>query len=323
MLEVTKEMLDNIIETQKEKKIKSDKYTQIVAKIALIAAAVEFIVFCMFISINLLKAFAFLVIAVIADIVFLFAATLLLSFKYIDGFTVGAFFHALKCQKYNSELLAADEKGKERLYENRYANAKGGEKLLASNGVIGICLRMNDFDRAEKIINEVAGIEPKNFLQRAVRASNYIALYEARNDEENYIKTYRESEKLIAEMWDNTLDTKLEALRWTASYLAYSGQYEKAIEYYNYLIDFQNKAAETDANLAVTDEHLNAGNIDLAEIYCKLGNTEKAAECFRAASEFFAETEVPICKSELERVGKILDEAGIEYSCHDSNCTEE
>ena len=317
MLEITKEILDNVIETQKEKKIKSDKYTQLTAKITLVAAAAEFIVFCI-LSANLLRAVVFAAIAIIADIVFLFAVTILLSFKYIDGFTVGAFFRALKNQKYNSEILAADAKSRERLCENRYANAKGEEKLLASSGVISICLRMNDFDRTEKIINETAGIEPKNFLQRYIKVLNYFTFYGARNDKENYIKTYCENEKVIDEMWNNTLDAKLEAVLHTAIYFVFTEQYEKAIEYYDYMIDFQNQAAEIDSNLAVTDELLNIRNNDLAELYCKIGNMEKAAEYFKNAKEFFADTDVPFFRSELERVGKILDEAGIDYSCSDN-----
>lgn len=317
MLEITKEILDNVIEKQKEKKIKSDKYTQMTAKITLVVVAAEAIVFGI-LTANLLRALTFAAIAVIADIVLLFVITILLSFKYIDGFTVGAFFHALKNQKYNSKILSADEKETERLCENRYANAKNEEKLLASNGVIGICLRMNDFDRAEKIINETAGIEPKNFLQRSIKVLNYFAFYGVRNDKENYIKTYRENEKVINEMWNNTLDAKLEAVRYTAIYLAFAEQYEKAIEYYDYLLDFQNQAAEIYSNLAVTDELLNVRNIDLSELYCKSGDREKSAEYFKKAKEFFADTDIPFIKSELERVGKILDEAGIDYSCSDN-----
>lgn len=314
MLEITKDMLDQTIEAERKNKAASDKAVQITAYIMIGAIAAEFAVLFKLLRSSFLSALIYVAIILSVDFVVFFGVTILMSKKYISGFTVGAFFHALKNQKYNSAILAADEKEKERLYGNRYANAKGEEKLLASNGVIGICLRMNDFDRAEKIINETAGIEPKNFLQRCIKVLNYFAFYGARNDKENYIKTYRENEKVIDEMWNNTLDTKIEAVRYTAIYLACTEQYEKAIEYYDYLFDFQNQAAEIDPKLAVTDELLNALNIDLAELYCNSGNKEKAAECFRKAKEFFADTEIQFIKYELERVGEILDEAGIDYS---------
>lgn len=318
MLEITKAMLDETIETERKNKAASDKAARITAYIMLAAIGAEFVVLFMLLYNSFWAALIYTVIILAVDFVVFFGVTVLISRKYISGFTVGGFLRAFKNQKFNQTVAAADNDTKIRLYEERLAAAKGGDRLLSINALMPMYLRINEIDRAEALLKEAEGIAPKNFWQKSAKALNYLVFYGAVNDGESFIKAYRENELVIREMWNNMLILKIEALKYTAVFLAHSGQYDKAIEYYLNIIEFQEKAGEIDASCGINEEGKKVVGIDFAELYCKVGDREKAAEYFREAKEFFADTDVPFLRSELDRVGKILDEAGIDYSCPDN-----
>lgn len=314
MLEITKDMLDQTIEAERKNKAASDKAVQITAYIMIAAIGVEFAVLFMLLRSSFWSALIYVAIILAVDFVVFFGVTILMSKKYISGFTVGAFVRGLKNQKFNQAVEAADDGTKIRLYEERLAAVKGGEKLLSINALIPAYLRINENDKAEALLKEAEDIVPKSFWQKSSKALNYLTFYGTLNDGERFIRAYRENEAVIEEMWNNMLILKIVALKYTAFFLAYSGQYDKAIEYYLNIIEFQEKAGEIDASCGINEEEKKVISIDLAELYCKNGNKEKSAEYFREAKEFFADTDVPFLRSELERVGKILDEAGICYS---------
>ncbi|MDE5993160.1 MAG: hypothetical protein K2G87_08940, partial [Oscillospiraceae bacterium] len=314
MLEITKDMLDQTIETERKNKAASDKAVQITAHIMIAAIVAEFVALFMLLHNSFWAALIYVAIILAVDFVVFFGVTILISKKYISGFTVRAFVRGLKNQKFNQAVEAADDDTKIRLYEERLAAVKGGEKLLSINVLIPMYLRINENDKAEALLKEAEDIVPKNFWQKSSRALNYLNFYGAVNDGERFIRAYRENEVVIEKMWNDMLILKIEALKYTAFFLAYSGQYDKAIEYYLNVVEFQEKAGEIDASCGINEEEKKVVDIDLAELYCKSGNKEKSAEYFREAKEFFADTDVPFLRSELERVGKILDEAGICYS---------
>lgn len=318
MLEITKNMLDQTIEAERKNKAASDKSVQITAYIMLAAIGAEFVVLFMLLYNSFLTALIYVAIILAVDFVVFFGVTILMSKKYISGFTTEKFIHAFKRQKFNETVMSADNDTKIRLYEERFAADKGGEKILSANSLISLYLNNNDIDewtkKAEELLKEIENIPPKNFLQRSLKALSYFTFYSVANDAEGYIKAFHENEKVIEEMWNETLPMKIHALKHTAIFLAYSGQYDKAVEYYLNIIEFQEKAGEIDASCGINEEGKKLVSIDLAELYCKIGNNEKAAEYFREAKEFFAETNIPFIKSELDRVGKTLAEAGIELS---------
>lgn len=318
MLEITKDMLDQTIEAERKNKAASDKAVQITAHIMIAAIVAEFVALFMFLHNSFLAALIYVAIILAVDFVVFFGVTVLMSYKYISGFTVGKFIHSFKNEKFNQTVMAADINTKIRLYEERLAAAKDGEKIIPANALITLYINNNDIDewteKAGALLKEIENIPPKNFLQRSYKALSYFAFYGVSNDAESYIKAFRENEKVVEEMWNEALPMKVYALKHTAVFLAHIGQYDKAAEYYLNIIEFQEKAGEIDASCGINEEGKKAVGIDLAELYCKSGNKEKAAEYFREAKEFFADTEVPFIRYELERVGKILDEAGICYS---------
>lgn len=294
MLEITKAMLNEAIETERKNNAASDKSAQIKAYMMIALIGVEFVVLL------LLNSFAALIFAVIALAVdFVLFLPLVIAFKN---------------HQFNQAVMAANNDTKIFMYEYRLAKAKGGEKLLFINALIPMYMRINAIDKAEALLKGSENIVPKNFLQRAAKAVNYLTFYGAVSDGESFIRAYRENEAVMAEMWNNMLTMKIEALKYTAVFLAYSKEYDKAIEYYLNLIEFQEKAEEIDASCAINEEGKNAYNIDLAILYCKSGNTEKAVEYFREAKDFFAGTDRTFIISALDKAEKTLAEAGIDFS---------
>lgn len=314
MLEITKEMLDQTIEAERKNKAASDKSAMVTAYIMIAAIGAEFVVLFMLLLISFWAALIYVAIILAIDFVLFFGVTVLISKKYIIGFTVGAFVRAFKNQKFNQAVMAADNDLKIFMYEYRLAKAKGGERLLSINALIPMYLRISENDKAEALLKEAENIVPKTFLQRSAKALNYLIFYGAVSDGESFIRAYRENEAIIVEMWNNMLTMKIEALKYTAVFLAYSKEYDKAIEYYLNLIEFQEKAIEIDASCAINEEGKKAVSIDLAELYCKIGNNEKAAECFREAKDFFADTDQTFIISALDKAEKTLAEAGIDLS---------
>lgn len=294
MLEITKAMLDEVIETERKNNAASDRSAQIKAYMMIALIGVEFAV------LFLLSSFAALIFAVIA-----LAVDFVLFLPLVRAF---------KNHQFDQAVMAADNDTKIFMYEYRLAKAKGGEKLFFINALIPMYLRINEIDKAEALLKEAEDIVPKKFLQRSAKAVNYLTFYGAVSDGESFIRAYCENEAVIAEMWKNMLTTKIEALKYTAVFLAYSKEYDKAIEYYLNLIELQEKAGEINASCAINEEGKNAYNIDLAILYCKSGNTEKAAEYFREAKDFFADTDRTFIISALDKAEKTLSEAGIDLS---------
>lgn len=314
MLEITKDMLDQTIEAERKNKASLDKSSQKTACRMVALVGIEFAVLFMLLLSNFWTALIFAAIILAVDFVLFFGVTVLISRKYISGFTVSTFVRAFKNHKFNQAVISADNDTKIFMYEYRLAKAKGGERLLSINALIPMYLRINENDKAEALLKESEDIVPKNFLQRSAKAVNYLTFYGAVSDGESFIRAYRENEAVIAEMWNNVLTIKIEALKYTAVFLAYNKEYEKAIEYYLNLIEFQEKAEEIDASCAINEEGKNAYNIDLAILYCKSGNTEKAVEYFREAKDFFADTDQTFIISALDKAEKTLAEAGIGLS---------
>lgn len=318
MLEITKDMLDEAIKDEK----KSTKVSNISAQLAvcflLAVAAVEALCAFSIMNRDIIGALIFLLIAAAADILLFLVISFLMSLKYIKRLPLSFFIYSFKLRKLNKAAKAADYDNKILLYESRLAKGKGSDRLLYINELIPLYIRENRFDKAEELLRQAESIAPKNYFQRYAKATSYLVYYASANDGENYIKAYLENESIINEMWSYVLSTQIPALDFTKFFISYSGDYNKAIEYYLNAIYFKEKAAEINSAYAYSDEGRNANNIDLAWLYCKNGDREKAAECFHEASEFFADTDVPFFRSELERVGKILDEAGIDYSCYDN-----
>lgn len=294
MLEITKDMLEQAIEAEKKNNAALDRSAQIKAYMMIALVGAEFVVLCM------LSSFAALIFAVIAS-----AADLVLFLPLVRAF---------KNQQFNQAVMAADNDTKIFMYEYRLAKAKGGEKLLFINALIPMYLHRNEIDKVKALLKGSEDIVPKNFLQRSAKAVNYLTFYGAVSDGESFIRDYCENEAVIAEMWNDMLTMKIEALKYTAVFLAYSKEYDKAIEYYLNLIEFRGNAVEIDSSCEIDENGKMAYCIDLAILYCKSGNAEKAAEYFRKAKDFFADTDLTFIISALDKAEKTLAEAGIDLS---------
>lgn len=318
MLEITKDMLDEAIKDEK----KSTKVSNISAQLAvcflLAVAAVEALCAFSIMNRDIIGALIFLLISAAADIVLLFIIIFLMSLKSIKRIPFELLVYSFKLHKFNKTVQAADDDNKILLYESKLAKNKGRDRLLYINGLIPLYVRKNRFDKAEELLRQAESIVPKNFMQRCAKATSYFIFYASANDGESYTKAYLENESIIDEMWNDPLSFKISALTYTKIFIACSGDYNKAIEYYLNVAYFQEKAGEINVIYEKSEDEKNAANIDLAELYCKSGDREKSAEYFKKAKEALADTDVPFYRSELERVGKILDEAGIDHSCSDN-----
>lgn len=318
MLEITKAMLDETIETERKNKAASDKAARITAYIMLAAIGAEFVVLFMLLYNSFWAALIYTVIILAVDFVVFFGVTVLISRKYISGFTVGKFIHAFKNQKFHKAVAEADNDTQIRMNEERLAAAKDGEKIPPANSLISLYQVKYDVDKwrekAEALLKEIENITPKNSLQRELKASMYFIFYGVTDDAESYVKVFHENEEVIEEMWNDMLPMKTEALKYTAIFLACNEEYGKAIECYFNMIDFREKAGEIDASCGIDENGKKAALIDLAVLYCKSGNTEKAIEYFREAKEFFADNNNAFIGYELEKAEKTLAEAGINLS---------
>ncbi|MDE6133825.1 MAG: hypothetical protein K2G04_10705, partial [Oscillospiraceae bacterium] len=136
MLEITKEMLDETIETERKNKAASDKAVQVTAYIMLAAIGAEFVLLFMLLFNSFWAALIYTVIILAVDFVVFFGVTVLMSKKYISGFTVGAFVRAFKNLKFNQAVEEANCDTKIRLYEERLAAVKCSEKLVSINALI-------------------------------------------------------------------------------------------------------------------------------------------------------------------------------------------
>lgn len=314
MLEITKDMLDEALKDEKIRTSISNISVKMAGCFLLAVVAIELIWVLIMINRDIIGAFVFLLIAAAADIVLFFIVIFLMSLKRIKKLPLSFFMYSFKLRKLNKTAQTADNDNKILLYESRLAKDKDRDRLLYINELILLYIRKNRFDKAEELLRQAKSIVPKNFFQRYAKALSYLVYYDSANDSENYIKAYLENESIIDEMWSSVLLFKISALNFTKTFISYSGDYNKAIEYYLNAAYFQEKAQEINAAYVYSDEGKNAAILDLAALYCKNGDREKSAECFRKAKAFFEDTDVPFFRSELERVGKILDEAGIDHS---------
>ncbi|MDE5576088.1 MAG: hypothetical protein K2J11_01700 [Oscillospiraceae bacterium] len=327
MLKIKKEMIDEAVEREKKNRAKSEKATVKAAVFLLIIIFLELFLLAGFLSVNITKTLPAAAVFIIADIVFFFAAVEVIM--RIDTSeppypAVFSFYYAYMHKRFTARLDAAPTVEKKlRLYEENFKKAVvKHRKVLAAVEYIKFLIKTQgdkNSDILDELYEEIANDKPKKILLKFTRLQGLLDYYIFTEDPAGYIRTFEENSDTISKFWDSTFLFRTNIFMCYVQYFEYKNDFQNALEYYDLLVYFNEKAFEIDVSLALPDEAVKAFPLDYSGIFCKLGRLEDAEKYFREAEELLADSNDPRIKDQMETIRKMLDEANIAQKESDTN----
>lgn len=315
MFEVTREMMEQAIDEEKERNQASTKAVTNTAFVIIAVLGIEILVLFSLLSDIGIKMLAVLPAVIIADLLLFAAVVLLLSAKYTPNFSVKEFWYAFRNQRFNKEYMSADVGRKIEMYEARLASAKNDDvKINAVNALINLYILENLEEKIEEAAEILDGLTPVSLLSRYAKLTALLMYYDYKDDADSYVSAYENGMEILEKSWTSHMFMKISVASHCSAYYMMNKDYRKALDAYNLYLEFSDRASKIDASHALPSESKDVICLDYAMCYCKLGENEKAAESFRVALERFENTDVPSLKKYLEKVRRMLDEAGIDYT---------
>lgn len=243
------------------------------------------------------------------------AATLVLTAKYMRMMSIADVAKSLIRNKKEKEIRNSDAKTKIEWFTAKLSKTQNArEKIGAMNELMSVYAGECMEDKVDECFEMIMQFTPKAPIEKVIKFDSVLYYYDYKDDTEKYISAYNENEEILQQCWDMHLLMKFLVFSRYISYLIILGEYQKAFECYNLNLEMHEKAAEIDVAYAMSEESKEFHCLDYAMLYCKLGEKEKSAESFRVALERFENTDKPSLKKHLEKVRKMLDEAGIDYT---------
>lgn len=314
MAEITSEMIDNIIEAEKEhNKAVEKQFDRIISKGFAPLLGIEIIISAALLGFSVLKALAAAAISVVLDILLFLIVTEILTAREMkfQAFALVSIYRKRKLKRFAALVDAAPTtEEKLRLYcENIKKSGNKDEKLSAISQYINFVNAMCAEQDIDWVYEELIKIRSEKFITKSAKLQDLLLYFIAKGDCDGFIRTFEENQGLIKEMWDYALFSKLDIVVLCCEYFRMKKEYQKQLEYYDILIEFHEKASEIDVKYALTDEMRSEIKIDYAKIYCRLGRYEEAAECLHEAEEKLKNNDKPYIKKGIEEAGKMLEEA--------------
>lgn len=315
MLEITKEMIDEAVESEKTLRKKSEKATVKAACILFVILILEFFWLVGLLNVGILKALTAAAFFVIADILYFFTAVeVIMHMQTKSPYpAVISFYNAYRRRRFEARLNAAPTvEEKLRLFEEyprRYFGAAG--RLSSATEHMNFLMKMCVDRNADELYEQIAKAKPKKILLKFTRLEGMFTYFMLKEDAERYICAFEENADTISKNWDYSLFAKSYVMMYFLEYLNFKQDFPKALEYYDMFMYFQEKAAEVDVSLAFPEEALTAVPIGYAILYCRLGSTEEAEKYYREAEEKLADCDMPCIKKQMEKARGLLEKTKI------------
>ena len=314
MFEVTREKLEKAIEEEKEC---VKRYEKKLTRFIIFFAILNLIELMLLISLPIEKSFLALIAVIAFDLVLLIMCISFFTWQQSGVFSPWLVINSTSEVKFSQKLKTLDDVSKIQLLEQKAKTTKGILRTNTLASLIPLYSRMDEPAKLKALADYMMNTKPKRKFERILRMDALLAYYDYMDDAENYTKLFEENLQEITDLWENErINYKNLAIGRLISYLFYTNEYKEAFRLHNLLLEFLDKFAEVMPSF--TPEQINWSRnvncLDYAMYYCKMGEKEKAAESFRVALERFENTDVPFLKKQLEKVRRMLDEAGIDYT---------
>lgn len=306
-------MIDESIE--KEKKIRniSEKATVKAASSILIILFFEVFLLAGFLCNGIGRTLTAAAVFIVFDIFYFFIAIEVIMNKHMKVQYPAAvsFLNVFRRKRFMARVSAAPTaEEKLRLYNERLKKAAGQiDKISAACEYIDFAAIMRLDRNADAPYETLLKIHPRKILLKITKFQAMLKYYILKEDSGSYIRAFEENSGLICEGWNYSLFAKLDIIPFYIQYYEFKKEYQKALEYYDVMLDFRKRAYEIDVSLGLTDELLNVSYIDYANLYCMLGNFEEGKKYFRMAEERLSDNDTPYIKKQMENVRKMLEEA--------------
>ena len=314
MFEVTREKLEKAIEEEKEI---TRKYEKKLARFIICFGVLGAIELIFLLALPPVDGFLALIAVVAFDFILLVMSIAFFTWQEIRIFSPWLVINSINETEFSKKLKTLDDVSKIQLLEQRVKTAKGILRTNAIASLVPLYTRRDEAEKMKALTDYMISTNPKSKFGKNLRTDIMLSYYDYTDDVENYIKVFEENLHEFTDMWENgKINYKVAAMGRHIIYLIHTNEYNEAFRLHNLMLEFLDKFAAVipsmDAEQINRSREMNC--LDYAMYYCKLGEKEKAAESFRVALVRFENTDEPHLKKHLEKIRKMLDEAGIDYT---------
>lgn len=263
------------------------------------------------------KTFLALIATVTFDFILLVMGIAFFTWQQSGIFSPWLVVNSISEVKFDQKLKTLDDVSKIQLLEEKAKTAKGILRTNAIASLVPLYARRDEAEKMKTLTDYVISTKPKNKFEKNLRIDIILSYYDYTDDAENYIKVFEENLQEFTDMWENgKINYKIGAMERQIVYLIHTNEYKEAFRLHNLMLEFLDKFAAVMPSIDAEqiNRSRNVNCLDYAMYYCKLGEKEKSAESFRVALERFENTDVPSLRKHLEKVRRMLDEAGIDYT---------
>ncbi len=314
MFEVTREKLEKAIEEEKES---AKKYEKKLVRFIICFGALGAIELIFLFALPPATGFLALIAVVVFDFILLVMFIAFFTWQETGIFSPWLVINSINSTEFSKKLKTLDDVSKIQLLEEKAKTAKGILRTNAIASLVPLYTRRDEAEKMKALTEYMMSTNPKSKYGKNLRTDIMLSYYDYTDDVENYIKVFEENLQEFTDMWENgKINYKAAAMGRQIVYLVHTNEYKEAFRLHNLMLEFLDKFATVmpsmDAEQINRSREMNC--LDYAMYYCKLGEKEKSAESFRVALERFENTDIPFLKKHLEKVRRMLDEAGIDYT---------
>lgn len=316
MIEITHEILEQAVESEKADQQKFAKRTNGFLASLFVICVLEIIPIVLILRNDNLRGLAWTALIILFDIVYLFIGTTILSGSHFGNPSIFRTLRSFSDTEFYKELKCSDTKRKIMLLEERLKRSKGEVWMTSAGSLMSLYIEMDMTEKADELYRQVKDFKPSNDSQAAMKINCALGYFDYKDDNDSYIRLFEDnSELLIRSEWERPrVMYKIGFLAVYSSYFAIKKDYAKAIEIYDFYRELLNLAAKTDKSIeGMRDLNNKTCSLSYARLFCHLGDKEKAAMFFKDAMAKYDDSASPSTKRFFADTKKLLDEAGVNY----------